>query len=424
MLKLKVNNPANTVSMHWKVAFIISLVFSAAGIYCYYQIFSIGLGVLDINNYIAWGILITSFVFWIGISHAGTFISAILLLLNQEWRRSINRAAEAMTIIAIIIAGMMPIIHLGKPLLFYQVLPFTNKTTYNLSNFTSPLTWDFLAIATYLILSLIFFHIGLMPDLATLRDKATNRIKKNIWNFFSFGWTGSYFSWQNQHKTLLILAGLITPLVISVHSIVSYDFAVTIKPGWHSSIYPFYFVTGAILSGFAMISMIVVIARKFLDIRESISISHLENMNKIILFTGTLLLYIYLSDIFTSLSSGNHAEIYNLTHKLTGHYWWLYLFMLMSTLILPQMFWSKKTRTSPRNTFLITSCVVTGMFLERFFIVVGTAERGFLTSAWADYRPTLYVFGILAGNTGLFSLMLLLLFRFIPFTAQYENKMK
>lgn len=405
----------------WKISLIISGFAVLTGIFCIYKILSTGLGVLGINNYINWCILITSFVFWIGISHAGTFISAILLLLHQDWRKSVARPAEAMTIIAILIAGFMPILHLGKPELFYQVMPFYNRTTYPLVNFNSPLTWDFLAIGTYFIVSLIFFLLGTMPDMGLLRDNTQKGFKKYIYNFFSFGWNGSVSAWANLNKTIFILAGLITPLVISVHTIVSFDFAVTLRPGWHSGIFPVYFVAGAIFSGFAMIGMIVVVAGKVLNIREHISTIHLENMNKIILLTGSLLLFIYLSEIFTGILSQNRAELFNLGHKFTGHYGWLYILMLVLTLVIPQLFWQKSVRRSNVWTFTINFLIVTGMFLERFMIVVGSSERTFLGSGFSDYRPGFYVFGMFIGNAGIFALLFLLLFRHLPFIPKSDS---
>ena len=406
----------------WKSAMVLSAAAAMIGVFCIYRILTTGLSVLGINNYINWCILITSFVFWIGIGHAGTFISAILLLLNQDWRKSISRAAEAMTIISLLIAAFMPILHLGKPELFYQLLPFPNRTTYPLVNFNSPLSWDFMAIGTYFMVSMMFFLLGTMPDMGLLRDSSPKGLKKYIYNFFSFGWNGSASAWSSLKKTTFIMAGLITPLVISVHSIVSFDFAVTLKPGWHSGIFPIYFVTGAVFSGFAMISLIVSLAGKVLNIREQISIDHLEKMNKIILLTGSLLLYIFLAEIFSSFLSGNHHELYNLMHKISGHYGWLYVLMLLSTLVLPQFFWKKSIRRSVIRVFIINFFIVAGMFLERFFIVIGSSERGFLASGFTDYKPGFYVYGMVIGNAGIFALLFLMMFRFLPFIPKSERK--
>lgn len=406
----------------WKVSLYISLFALLIGILSLIRIFTLGLGELDLSNNIVWGVVITNFVFWIGLSHAGTFISAILLLLRQQWRRAINRSAEALTIIAIIIACIMPIIHLGKPELFYTIIPLTNKMGYPLVNFNSPLTWDFFAIMAYFIVSIVFFRFGLLPDFAVLRDRAKEKRKKNIYNLLAAGWTGSITTWVKHKKTMYLLAGLATCLVISVHSIVSLDFAVTIKSGWHSTIFPIYFVFGAILSGFAMISTLAVFSRKIMNLKQYIGSNHLGNMNKIILFTGTILIFIYLIDLFSTWYSGNRFEQYTLIHKMLGHHWWIYFIMLSFVLILPQLFWSKKLRTNSKWTLVITILINIGMWMERFIIIVTSSETAYLESGWSNYLVSFTAIGIIIGSIGFFFTCYLLLIKNVPFISMYEIK--
>jgi Ni/Fe-hydrogenase subunit HybB-like protein len=407
---------------YWKYGFAVSFFVFLAGVYGAISIIRTGLGVMDINNFIFWGILITNFVFWIGISHAGTFISAILLLMNQEWRRSINRSAEAMTIIAILIAGLMPIIHLGRPGYFYWLLPFSNRTGYFLINFYSPLSWDFYAILTYLVVSFIFFGLGLMPDFATLRDRTDRKLKWKIYNILSFGWTGSHKAWQDYHKLMYLMAGLITALVISVHSIVSLDFANTLNPGWHSTIFPIYFVTGAIFSGFAMVNIMALIIRKIYNFRHIITNQHIENMNKIILTTGVLMVFFYFIEIIFPLLAKTPYEKSNLFHEITGHYWWIYLIMVLTTLVLPQLFWKKSIRSNGKTSFIISVLIVIGMWLERFVIIVGGFERGFISSGYSSHQPSFTSFLMIIGMVGLFFMLFFLLVRFVTIVSIFEQK--
>jgi Ni/Fe-hydrogenase subunit HybB-like protein len=408
----------------WKYAFLISVILFAAGVFGSIVILQRGLNVMDINNSVFWGVLITNFVFWIGVSHAGTFISAILLLLHQDWRKAINRSAEAMTIIAIIIAGLMPIIHLGRPDFFYWLIPITNKTGFLLVNFASPLSWDFYAIASYFILSILFFQMGLLPDLATLRDRSKNKIRKYLYNFFSMGWNGSYKTWQDYKKVIFIFAGLITTLVIAVHSIVSLDFAVTLTSGWHSTLYPIYFVAGAIFSGFAMVGLLAVISSRLSSQKQFLTPRHIENINKIILTTGTLLLIFYAIDVIEIVSSGNSFEKINLIQKYSGHYGWISILVLILTLLLPQIYWNKKLRQDATKTVIISALILFGMWLERFMIVVMNAENGYLLSGSGKHHFSIISILMALGCAGLFSMLYLLVLRIIPMISVHESKTK
>jgi molybdopterin-containing oxidoreductase family membrane subunit len=408
----------------WKYAFLISVALFAAGVFGSIIILQKGLSVMDINNSVFWGVLITNFVFWIGVSHAGTFISAILLLLQQDWRKAINRSAEAMTIIAIIIAVLMPIIHLGRPVFFYWLVPFSNKTGFYLVNFASPLSWDFYAIASYFILSILFFQMGLLPDLATLRDRSNGKIRKYLYNFFSMGWNGSYKTWQDYKRVMFIFAGLITTLVIAVHSIVSLDFAVTLTSGWHSTLIPIYFVAGAIFSGFAMVGLLAVISSRLSSQKEFLTSRHIENINKIILTTGTLLLIFFVIDVIEIISSGSSYEKINLIQKYTGHYGWISIMVIIFTLLLPQVYWNKKLRQNARKTVIISSFILFGMWLERFMIVVMNAENGFLLSGSGLHQFSVISILMALGCAGLFAMLYLLVLRIIPMISVHESKAK
>lgn len=406
----------------WKYAFIVSLILFAAGIFGSIIILKRGLNVMDINNSVFWGVLITNFVFWIGVSHAGTFISAILLLLHQDWRRAINRSAEAMTIISIIIAGLMPIIHLGRPDFFYWLVPITNKTGFLLVNFISPLSWDFYAIASYFILSLLFFQMGLLPDLATMRDRSTNKTRKYLYNFFSLGWNGSYKTWQDYKKIMFIFAGLITALVIAVHSIVSLDFAVTLTSGWHSTLYPIYFVAGALFSGFAMVGLLAVISSRLSSQKQFLTSKHIENINKIILTTASLLLIFYLIDVIEIILTGSSSEKSNFIGKFTGHYGWISVLVIIFTLLVPQLLWKKKLRQNATKTLIISGLILFGMWLERFMIVVMNAENGYLLSGSAKHHFSIISILMALGCAGLFSMLYLLILRIIPMVSVHESK--
>jgi molybdopterin-containing oxidoreductase family membrane subunit len=408
----------------WMYAFIVSLVLLGFGIFGSILIYKQGLNVMDIRNSVFWGVLIVNFVFWIGVSHAGTFISAILLLLHQDWRRAVNRSAEAMTIISIIIAALMPIIHLGRPDFFYWLIPQTNKTGFLLVNFASPLSWDFYAIASYFILSVLFFQMGLLPDLATLRDRSTHKTRKYLYNFFALGWNGSYKTWQDYQRVMLIFAGLITSLVIAVHSIVSLDFAVTLTSGWHSTLYPVYFVAGALFSGFAMVALLSVVSSKLSSQKQLLTGKHIENINKIILTTGSLILVFFLADTVEVMISGNRFEKANLIQKFTGHYAWISILVVIFTLVLPQLLWNKKLRQNSTKTLIISAFILLGMWLERFMIVVMNAENGYLLSGSAKHHFSLISIFMAVGCLGFFAMLYLLALKIIPMISVHESKTK
>jgi Ni/Fe-hydrogenase subunit HybB-like protein len=338
------------------IGMLISLILMGYGGFSVYKVFTEGLAATSLQNTIVWGVLISNFVFWIGIGHAGTFISAILLLLNQNWRKPISRVAEAMTIVAIIIAALMPIIHLGIPQQFYKLFPFTSDVGYSLLNFNSPLQWDIYAIGVYFILSLGFFHIGLLPDFARKRDLQNRKHKWYFYNYFSLGWTGTYQNWQHLRIVSFFLAGLITPLVISVHSIVSLDFAVNMNPGWHSTLFPVYFVFGALLSGFAFINIILALVKKYSIQKQQIKNHHFENINKLILFTSTILIIIYLTEYLYVWLNNDPKETQNLLYKLVGSNLLIYAASVIFTLLIPQLLWKKKWRQ--KSQFAI----ITGVF--------------------------------------------------------------
>jgi molybdopterin-containing oxidoreductase family membrane subunit len=399
-------------SGRWKLAMTISLALLACGIVAIWRIFQEGLGVMDISNTIFWGVLITNFVFWIGISHAGTFISAILLLLHQNWREQVNRIAEMLTILSIFIAALMPLLHLGRPARFHWLIPQINITGYKLVNFYSALSWDFYAIGAYLLLSVMFFTLGAMPDMALLRDSSSSKFKKLLYKYLSLGWTGNYSQQKEYKMVMVILAGIITAMVISVHSIVSLDFATTTQAGWHNSVYPLYFVTGAVMSGFAAVIILVWISSTifyFPNISSSI-----EKMNKIILATSCLLLFITLLELYGTWYSGNPTEQQLLTVKYFGHYGWISWLAVLSTLGLPQLLWNKKIRSGKISALVIAMAVIIGMWLERFIIVVGNSEITYIASTAGYHRFSIMAVLIILGSIGLFACIFLFVARVIP----------
>ncbi|MDP9122325.1 MAG: polysulfide reductase NrfD [Acidobacteriota bacterium] len=381
-----------------------------------------GIGTWGLNRTVGWAFDITNFVFWVGIGHAGTLISAVLLLFRQKWRTSINRSAEAMTIFAVICAALFPLIHMGRPWFAYFVFPYPNTRGPLWVNFRSPLLWDVFAINTYLIISLVFWYFGMVPDLALLRDRATGKVKRLLYGIFSLGWDGSYRTWARYETMSLILAGLATPLVLSVHSIVSMDFATSVIPGWHTTIFPPYFVAGAIFSGFGMVMTLLILTRKVMHLERYITILHLESMAKIILLTGTMVGLAYLTELFVAWYSGNPYEQYAFLNRSTGPYAWAYWTMMSCNLILPQMLWSRRLRTSVPFLFVLSIFVNIGMWFERFVIIVTSLHRDFLPSSWGMYRPTFVEIGILTGSFGLFFTLFLLFVRFLPSIAMWEIK--
>ena len=380
-----------------------------------------GIGTWGLNRTVGWGWGITNFVWWIGIGHAGTFISAILLLFRQKWRTSINRSAEAMTIFAVICAMLFPIIHMGRPWLGFFIFPYPNFRGLWV-NFNSPLVWDVFAISTYFSVSLIFWYVGLIPDIGTVRDKIKSRFKKTIYNVLSFGWKGSARHWHRHEVVSLILAALAAPLVLSVHSIVSMDFATSIVPGWHTTIFPPYFVAGAIFSGFAMVLTLMIITRKALHLEDYITVGHVESMNKIIIATGSIVGLAYLTELFISWYSGVEYEHYALLNRATGPYWWAYWIMMTANVISPQLLWIKKLRTNLVFTFCLSIVINIGMWFERFVIVVTSLHRDYLTSSWTMYKPTIVEVGLFLGTLGLFFTAFFLFIRVFPVIAIAEVK--
>lgn len=383
--------------------------------------FYYGLGLWGNNQPIGWAFDIVNFVFWVGIGHAGTLISAILFLLRQKWRTGIARFAEAMTIFAVMCAGIFPAIHTGRPWLDGYLLPYPNQHGLWV-NFTSPLLWDVFAVSTYFTVSLVFWYIGLIPDFATLRDRTSSKIKKTIYSLFSLGWRHSSRHWQHYEKAYMLLAGFATPLVLSVHTIVSFDFAVSILPGWHTTIFPPYFVAGAIFSGFAMVVTVLVFVRKIFDLENIITMDHLEKMNKVILATGMMVGYAYAMEFFIAWYSGVQAEQFVFINRAFGPYAWAYWIMVSCNVIFPQLFWVKKFRRSIPVMMVVVILVNVGMWFERFVITVTSLHRDYLPSSWAYYIPTLYDFGILIGSFGLFFTLVILFTKTLPVVSISEVK--
>jgi len=404
----------------WKVAFgaAVSLVLLMACVLTYQ--FRVGLGILGITHPVMWGVYITNFVFWIGIGHAGTLISAILHLFRQRWRTAINRSAEAMTIFAVMTAGLFPLIHLGRTWFAYWLFPYPNYR-FLWVNFRSPLVWDVFAVSTYFTISLCFWYTGLIPDFASIRDRSTGW-RRAIYGALSLGWRGSERHWQHYERAYMMLAGLSTPLVLSVHSVVSFDFATAILPGWHTTIFPPYFVAGAIFSGFAMVVTLLVILRKVFQMEEYITLQHLENMNKIILLTGMMVGYAYATEFFTALYSGNQFERFTFMNRAGGPFFWAYWTMVTCNVVVPQIFWFRRFRRSLPVMFVVSLLVNVGMWFERFTIIVTSLHRDFLPSAWSYYKPTIFDWSVTAGSFGWFFMWFLLFCRFFPAISMAEVK--
>jgi molybdopterin-containing oxidoreductase family membrane subunit len=403
------------------IALAISTSVLGIGAICLLITFLNGVGMWGNNQPVSWGFPIVNFVFWVGIGHAGTLISAILFLLRQKWRTGIARFAEAMTIFAVICAGIFPVIHTGRPWLAGYLMPYPNQHGLWV-NFTSPLVWDVFAVSVYFTVSLVFWYTGLIPDFATLRDRTTSRIKKSIYSIFSLGWRHSNRHWQHYEKAYVILAGFATPLVLSVHTIVSFDFAVSIMPGWHTTIFPPYFVAGAIFSGFAMVVTVLVFVRKIFDLQNIITIDHLEKMNKVILATGMMVGYAYGMEFFIAWYSGVQFEQFVFINRAFGPYAWAYWIMVSCNVFIPQLFWFKKLRRSIPVMMIIVIFVNVGMWFERFVIVVTSLHRDYLPSSWGMYAPTLYDAGILLGSFGLFFTLVILFTKSLPVVSISEVK--
>ena len=407
----------------WMIAMAISLGLLAVGAYTVFLLLWNGVGMWGLNKTVGWAWDITNFVWWVGIGHAGTLISAILLLFRQRWRMSINRAAEAMTIFAVICALQFQILHTGRPwLAIYWMFPLPNTFGSLWVNFNSPLLWDVFAISTYFLVSLIFWYIGLIPDFATIRDRAKNGISKRIYGALSFGWDGAAKTWSRYETVALVLAGLATPLVLSVHTIVSMDFATSVIPGWHTTIFPPYFVAGAIFSGFAMVLTLMIVTRKVYKLEDYITIQHLEMMNIVIIITGSIVGVAYLTELFIAWYSGVEAEQYAFLNRATGPYWWAYAAMMTCNVVSPQLFWFKKIRTNIAATFVLSIIVNIGMWFERFVIIVTSLHRDFLPSSWAMFYPTFVDVGVYVFTFGLFFTAFFLFAKFFPVINMAEVK--
>ena len=409
-------------SRAWWIAFGITLLATLWGVWAIWVTLRDGIGAWGLNKSVGWAWDITNFVWWIGIGHAGTLISAVLLLFRQQWRVAINRSAEAMTIFAVLQASIFPILHLGRPWLLHFNLPIPNQYGSLWDNFNSPLLWDVFAIATYFSVSLVFWWVGLLPDFAMLRDRALKPFQKKIYSLLSFGWSGRAKDWQRMEETMLLLAGIATPLVISVHTIVSFDFATSVVSGWHTTIFPPYFVAGAIFSGFAMVSLLLIILRKVCKLEAYITLKNIELMNTVMLVAGSIVAVAYLTEFFTAMRSHSEFEQYVFHNRATGAYAWAFWTMIICNVVLPQLLWFKKLRRSITFSVGVALVVCVGMWFERFVIIVTSLHRGYLPSSWTMFSPTWVDIGIFVGTLGFFFLLFLLYARSFPMIAQAEVK--
>jgi len=406
----------------WYMVFSLAALLALWGVGCILYTIAVGIGVWGSNKTIDWAWDITNFVWWVGIGHAGTLISAVLLLFRQRWRMAINRSAEAMTIFAVMMAAVFPLLHVGRIWLAYWMFPLPNQFGSLWVNFNSPLLWDVFAISTYFSVSLVFWYIGLIPDFATVRDRAINPVAKKAYSIMAFGWSGSAKHWNRFEEVSLVLAGLATPLVFSVHSIVSMDFATSVIPGWHTTIFPPYFVAGAVFSGFAMVCTLMLVMRKVLHLEDYILVKHIEYMNIIIMLTGSMVGVAYLSELFISWYSGVEYEGYAFMNRATGWYWWAYAAMMTCNVISPQLMWVKKWRRNLTFTFILSIVVNIGMWFERFVIIVTSLHRDFVPSSWTLFHPTFVDMGIFLGTIGIFFVLYLLYARVFPVLALNEVK--
>jgi Ni/Fe-hydrogenase subunit HybB-like protein len=405
----------------WLIGFGLSFALAMVLLVAIAYLFAVGVGIWGLNIPVAWAFDITNFVWWIGIGHAGTLISAVLLLLRQEWRTSINRFAEAMTLFAVACAGLYPLIHLGRPWLFYWLFPYPN-TMGVWPQFRSPLVWDVFAVSTYATVSLLFWYVGLIPDLATLRDRSQSRPARALYGVLAMGWRGSARHWRRYQTAYLLLAALATPLVVSVHSIVSLDFAVSVLPGWHATIFPPYFVAGAIYSGFAMVLTLAIPIRAVYGLEDFITLRHLQNMAKILLTTGLIVAYGYGMEAFMAWYSANPYEEYMILNRLFGPYAAYYWGLLLCNVVVPQLLWFSWVRSNVPALFVIALVVNVGMWLERFIIIVTSLHRDFLPSAWGMFVPTFWDWATFAGSIGLFLSLLFLFLRFLPMISIFEMR--
>jgi molybdopterin-containing oxidoreductase family membrane subunit len=405
----------------WWIAIGVTSTMFAIGLVCFGISFWFGLGVWGVNQPVSWGFDIVNFVFWVGIGHAGTLISAILFLLRQRWRNGIARFAEAMTIFAVMCAAIFPLLHTGRPWLPLYLSPYPNQHALWV-NFTSPLLWDVFAVSTYFTVSAVFWYLGLVPDFATLRDRTTQPVKKVIYSIFSLGWRHSSRHWHHFERAYLILAGFATPLVLSVHTIVSFDFAVSVIPGWHTTIFPPYFVAGAVFSGFAMVQNSLIVVRQLFNLKHLITLDTLEKMNKVMILTGSMVGYAYGMEFFIAWYSGSQFESFVFINRALGPYAWAYWTMVTCNVVFPQLFWSRRIRRSIPAMFVIAIFVNVGMWFERFVIIVTSLSRDYLPSSWGYYSPSMVDIGIFIGSLGLFFTLILLFVRVLPVISLAEIK--
>ncbi len=405
----------------WTVGFGIGFLLTIVLLFSIGMLLARGIGIWGVNAPVGWGFAIVNFVWWIGIGHAGTLISAILLLLRQEWRTSINRFAEAMTLFAVAQAGLFPLLHLGRPWLAYWLLPYPN-TMALWPQWRSPLVWDVFAVSTYATVSLLFWYVGLIPDLATLRDRAKKKFAQIAYGMLAMGWRGSAMHWHRYDTAYLLLAGIATPLVVSVHTVVSFDFTIGIIPGWHSTIFPPYFVAGAIYGGFAMVLTIAIPLRAVYKLEDFVTLRHLQNMAKILLATGLIVGYGYMIEFFMAWYSGSPYEKFTAWNRMTGPYWPIFWGLMLCNIVTPQLLWWKSVRSSPLVLWFIAIIVNVGMWLERFMIVITSLHRDFLPSAWGMYYPTKYDWATYIGTIGFFAALFFLFIRFLPMISIFEMR--
>jgi len=407
----------------WKAAFGLSLLMLAYGAWAIYRTIFLGIGTWGVNNTVGWGWAIINFVWWIGIGHAGTAFSIFLLVLRQKWRTSINRAAEAMTVFAVMAAALFPALHMGRIWNFFFIFPYPNTRGPLWVNFNSPLFWDFVAITAYLLISASFWYYGMVPDFATIRDRAKNKIKKAVYGVLAFGWTGSTREWLRYENLSYVLGGIAAVLVVSVHSIVATDFAVSVIPGWHTTIFPPYFVVGAIFSGFAMVMTLMVIIRKIYKFQDYVTDKHLDAIARILIFISLIMGTSYATEVFVAWYSNNEYEIFTFFHnRITGEYKFMFWAMIVCNALIPQLFWSKKIRRNLWAMFTISVIINIGMWYERFNIVVTSLANDYLPSSWTNYAPTVEEIGVFVGTIGLFIAGILLFFKYIPMMAISELK--
>jgi len=413
--------PARRPPLKWFVAVVCTAFIAAIGMGCMGYTISTGIGVWGNNSPVFWAFDIINFVFWVGIGHAGTLISAILFIFRKRWRNAIARFAEAMTIFAVMCAGLFPLIHVGRPWLAFWLFPYPNQRAL-WTNFRSPLLWDVFAVSTYFSVSAMFWYLGMVPDIASLRDRSTCKWRKPIYTLLALGWRGAGSHWQHYEKAYLLLAGLATGLVLSVHSVVSFDFATSLVPGWHMTIFPPYFVVGAIFAGFAMVVMVLIVVRESMDLQNLITDYHLEVMNKVILGMSCLMGYAYMMEGFTAWYSQNEYLHHTFINIISGTYGWAGWLTIACNVGVPQLLWFKKCRTSYFWMVLVAIGVTVGMWFERFVIIVISLHQDYLPSAWRLYKPTLVDFGILLGSLGLFFTLVLIFARILPVIATTEVK--